>query len=148
MIDLGAAALGEALIAQSIRPLFSRALTPGRPIYLANHSLGRPPDRVVEDVQRALDAWYRDMGDAWDEWLAARERFRALTARLVGVPRADSIVPKTSAGQGLRAVLNAHEPGIRVLSTDAESTRSTSSCACIGSRAASRSRLYLRGPKR
>src|SRR6185436_18202947 len=26
----------------------------------------------------------------------------------------------TSAGQGLRAVLNAHEPGMRVLSTDAE----------------------------
>jgi kynureninase len=36
------------------------------------------------------------------------------------VPRADSIIPKTSAGQGLRAVLNAYEPGIRVLSTDAE----------------------------
>ena len=120
MIDIGAAALNEALIAQSIRPLFSRALAPGRPIYLANHSLGRPPDRVAEDVQRALDAWYRDMGEAWDEWLAARDRFRALTARLVGVPDAGSIVPKTSAGQGLRAVLNSFEPGIRVLSTDAE----------------------------
>jgi kynureninase len=120
MIDIGAAALDEALIAQSIRPLFSRALAPGRPIYLANHSLGRPPDRVTEDVQRALDAWYRDMGEAWDEWLAARERFRALTARLVGVPGAGSIVPKTSAGQGLRAVLNSLEPGVRILSTDAE----------------------------
>ena len=120
MIDIGAAALNEALIAQSIRPLFSRALAPGRPIYLANHSLGRPPDRVTEDVQRALDAWYRDMGEAWDEWIAARERFRALSARLVGVPDAGSIVPKTSAGQGLRAVLNALEPGVRILSTDAE----------------------------
>ena len=120
MIDLGAAGLNEALIAQSIRPLFSRALAPGRPIYLANHSLGRPPDRAAEDVQRALDAWYRDMGEAWDEWLAARERFRALTAQLLGVPEAGSIVPKTSAGQGLRAVLNALEPGMRVLSTDAE----------------------------
>jgi kynureninase len=120
MIDIGAAALDEALIAQSIRPFFSRALAPGRPIYLANHSLGRPPDRVTEDVQRALDAWYRDMGEAWDEWLAAHERFRALTARLVGVPDAGSIVPKTSAGQGLRAVLNSLEPGVRILSTDAE----------------------------
>jgi len=120
MIDIGAVALNEALIAQSIRPLFTRALAPGGPIYLANHSLGRPPDRVVEDVQRALEAWYREMGEAWDEWLAARERFRALTARLVGAAGTDSIIPKTSAGQGLRAVLNAYEPGIRVLSTDAE----------------------------
>ena len=120
MIDIGAAELAEPLIAQSVRPLFSRALAPGRPIYLANHSLGRPPDRVVEDVERALDAWYRDMGEAWDEWLAARERFRALTARLVGAPGTDSIIPKTSAGQGLRAVLNAYEPGLRVLCTDAE----------------------------
>ena len=120
MIDIGAAALNEALIAQSIRPLFSRALAPGRPIYLANHSLGRPPDRVVEDVQRALDAWYRDMGEAWDEWLAARDRFRALTAQLVGAPGGDSVIPKTSAGQGLRAVLNLFDAPIRVLSTDSE----------------------------
>ena len=120
MIDIGAAALNEALIAQSIRPLFSRALAPGRPIYLANHSLGRPPDRVAEDVQRALDAWYRDMGEAWDEWLAARERFRALTAQLVGAACANSLVPKTSAGQGLRAVLNPLDPGVRVVTTDAE----------------------------
>ena len=120
MIDIGSAELNEALIAQSVRPLFSRALAPGRPIYLANHSLGRPPDRAAEDVRRALDAWYRDLGEAWDGWLATRERFRSLTARLVGIPDAGSIVPKTSAGQGLRAVLNAFEPGIRVLSTDAE----------------------------
>jgi kynureninase len=119
MIDLGAAALSEALIEQSIRPLFSRALAPG-PVYLANHSLGRPPDRMAADVQHALDAWYRDMGEAWDEWLAARERFRALTAELVGAPGAGPIVPKTSAGQGLRAVLNAFDGRIRVLTTDAE----------------------------
>ena len=120
MIDIGAAALGEALIEQSIRPLFSRALAPERPVYLANHSLGRPPDRVVEDVQRALEAWYRDMGEAWDEWLEARERFRALTAKLVGAPGAGSIVPKTSAGQGLRAVLNTFDSPVRVITTDAE----------------------------
>ena len=97
MIGLGDSALDEALIARTIRPLFSRALAPGRPVYLANHSLGRPPDRTATEVQSALDAWYREMGEAWDEWLAARERFRALTAELVGAPGADSIVPKTSA---------------------------------------------------
>jgi len=120
MIDLGDSALDEALIARTIRPLFSRALAPDRPVYLANHSLGRPPDRAATDVQRALDAWYRDMGEAWDEWLGARERFRALTAELVGARGADSIVPKTSAGQGLRAVLNTFDSRIRVLTTDAE----------------------------
>ncbi len=120
MIDLGAQPLDDALIADRVRPLFARALAPGRPIYLANHSLGRPPDRMADDVARALDAWYRDMGEAWEQWLAARERFRALTAQLVGAPAPDSIVPKTSAGQGLRAVLNAHEARIRVVTTDAE----------------------------
>lgn len=120
MIDLGAAPLDEALIAQHVRPLFSRALAPGRPIYLANHSLGRPPDRMADDVARALEAWYRDMGEAWGEWFAARERFRRLTAQLVGAPSADSIVPKTSAAQGLRGVLNAYDGRIRVVSTDAE----------------------------
>ncbi len=120
MIDLGAAPLCEALIAERVRPLFSRALAPGRPIYLANHSLGRPPDRMASDVASALETWYRYMGEAWDEWLAARERFRALTAQLVGAPSADSIVPKTSAAQGLRAVLNAQDGRIRVVASDAE----------------------------
>jgi len=124
VIDAGlagdAAPLDEARIERAIRPLFSRALAPGNALYLANHSLGRPPDRVFEDVGRALQAWVRDLGEAWDDWLAARERFRALTAQLVGAPSADSIVPKTSAAQGLRAVLNSYDERIRVLATDAE----------------------------
>ncbi|HEX5612985.1 MAG TPA: aminotransferase class V-fold PLP-dependent enzyme [Burkholderiales bacterium] len=120
MIDLGSAPLDEAGIERSVRPLFSRALAPDLPIYLANHSLGRPPDRVFDDVQRALEAWVRDQGEAWDEWLAVRERFRALTARLAGAPSQDSIVPKTSAAQGLRAVLNSFDSPIRVVTTDAE----------------------------
>ncbi len=120
MIDLGEAPLDEALVARRVRPLFSRALAPGQPIYLANHSLGRPPDRTATDVAAALDAWYRDLGEAWGPWLDARERFRSLTAQLVGAPGADSIVPKTSAAQGLRAVLNAHDDRIRVVATDAE----------------------------
>ena len=120
MIDLAEAPLDEALIAGRVRPLFTRALAPGRPIYLANHSLGRPPDRMADDVARALEAWYRDMSEAWSDWLAARERFRVLTAQLTGSPTPDSIVPKTSAAQGLRAVLNAHDDRIRVVATDAE----------------------------
>jgi len=111
--------MDEAWLEREIRPRFSRVLARSE-IYLANHSLGRPPDRTAEDVARALDAWYRDMDGAWRAWLEARERFRALTARLVGAPRPDCIVPKTSAGQGLRAVLNALPGKPRVVTTDGE----------------------------
>ena len=99
----------EAWLKKKIWPRFARTRKEHRKIYLANHSLGRPPDRMAQDVQHALDVWYQDMGGAWSEWNAARERFRALTARLIGAKRADCVIPKTSAGQGLRAVLNALE---------------------------------------
>jgi kynureninase len=116
--------LSEAWLRKKVWPRFSRTRKEHRKIYLANHSLGRPPDRMAQDVQHALDVWYHDMGGAWTEWLAARERFRALTARLIGAKRADCVVPKTSAGQGLRAVLNAMESEkkakLRVVATDGE----------------------------
>ena len=111
--------LDEAWLRREVWPGFSRVLQ-RRQIYLANHSLGRPPDRAAEDVRAALDAWYRNMDGAWDLWMEAREKFRLLTSRLTGAATADSIVPKTSAGQGLRAVLNALPGKPRVLATDAE----------------------------
>ena len=111
--------LDEGWLKQHVWPRFSRVLQ-REEIYLANHSLGRPPDRVHDDMRTALDAWYRDMDGAWDLWLKGRDRFRALTARLVGAPRADCIIPKTSAGQGLRAVLNALPGKPRVATTDGE----------------------------
>ena len=118
---LGKGPLAEAGLREHVWPLFSRVLERSqREIYLANHSLGRPLDRAAEDVGAAMDAWYRDMDGAWGPWLAAREHQRALTAQLLGAPRADTIVPKTSAGQGLRAVLNALEPPLRVVSTEGE----------------------------
>src|SRR5688572_32747924 len=93
--------LDEAFLRREVWPRFSRVLQRNE-IYLANHSLGRPPDRMAEDVRAALEAWYRDMGEAWDFWLQGREKFRALVARLVNAQRPDCIIPKTSAGQGLR----------------------------------------------
>ena len=111
--------MDEAWIARELRPRFSRVLA-REGIYLANHSLGRPPDRMADDVRAALDAWYRDLDGAWGPWLEAREQFRALTAQLVGAPRPDCIVPKTSAGQGLRAVLNALPGKPRVVASDGE----------------------------
>jgi kynureninase len=103
---MSAPSFTEEELRRDVWPRFSRVRAGGG-IYLANHSLGRPPDRMAEDVAGAVDAWYRDLDGAWDLWLAGRERFRALTARLVGAPRPDCIIPKASAGQGLRAVLNA-----------------------------------------
>lgn len=121
LAQLGAGPLTEAGLRAQVWPLFSRVLGRSkREIYLANHSLGRPPDRAAEDVAAAMDAWYRDLDGAWGPWLEARERQRALTAKLVGAPRADSIIPKTSAGQGLRAVLNALDAPLRVVSTGGE----------------------------
>jgi kynureninase len=112
-------ALVENWLRHAIWPRFSRMLA-REEIYLANHSLGRPPDRAADDVRAALDAWYRDMDGAWKLWLDTREKFRKLTARLVGAPRADCIIPKTSAGQGLRAVLNALPGKPRVATSDGE----------------------------
>ena len=106
---LGAGPLDEERVAAHIAPLFSRVLERRkRAIDLANHSLGRPLDATAADVAEALRLWETQMGDAWDAWLAEREAHRARLAKLNGAARADCIVPKTSAGQGLRAILNSY----------------------------------------
>jgi kynureninase len=111
--------LDEPWLKQHVWPRFSRVLK-REEIYLANHSLGRPPDRAADELRAAIHAWYSDMDGAWEVWIAGRERFRSLTAKLVNAPSADCIIPKTSAGQGLRAVLNALPGKPGVLTTDAE----------------------------
>jgi kynureninase len=115
-IEAAAQALDEAhwsdaAIAAHIAPLFARAraAAPDR-IYLANHSLGRPLDATEDDVREGLAAWYAQMGGAWDAWLDEIAAYRGRLARLLHAPRADCVVPKTSAGQGLRAILNTCEP--------------------------------------
>jgi kynureninase len=116
---LGDGPLNEEAIARHIAPLFSRVLASER-IYLENHSLGRPLDVMTTDVAEATALWYGKLGDAWNEWLAEREAFRGRIARLIGAERADCVVPRTSAGQGLRAVLNALLGRPRVVSTRGE----------------------------
>lgn len=103
---LGSGELTEASLQQHIAPLFSRVSLRSE-IYLANHSLGRPMDLLADDVREALDAWYTDMDGAWDVWMKEMTTFRTNIASLIGLSRADAVVPKISAGQGLRAVLNA-----------------------------------------
>ena len=116
---MSAPRLDEAWLARQVWPRFSRVLARNE-LYLANHSLGRPPDRAADDLRAAVDAWYSEMDGAWSLWIEGRERFRSLVSQLVNAPRPDCIVPKTSAGQGLRAVLNALPGKPRVLTTDAE----------------------------
>ena len=116
---LGDGPLREDAIARYIAPLFSRVLASER-IYLENHSLGRPLDAMADDVAEAMSLWYGKLGDAWDDWVAEREAFRGRAARLIGAGRADCVVPKTAAGQGLRAVLNALPGKPRVVSTRGE----------------------------
>ncbi len=117
--QLGSGPLTEESVQQYIAPLFSRVLASER-IYLANHSLGRPLDAMADDVREATSLWETKLGDAWDTWLEEQEGFRARIAQLIHAPRVDCIVPKTSAGQGLRAVLNALPGTPRVLSTRGE----------------------------
>ncbi|MCC6403749.1 MAG: aminotransferase class V-fold PLP-dependent enzyme [Fimbriimonadaceae bacterium] len=114
----------EAFLAKEVRPRFSRALAAEKArgeVYLANHSLGRMPDAAASLVAEGLDAWL-DPESAWDAWATASERFRSLTARLLGRADAHAVVPKTSAGQGLRAVLNSFgdEGPVRVVTTTEE----------------------------
>jgi kynureninase len=118
---LPAGALTEALVAAHIAPLFSRVLAANRDrTYLANHSLGRPLDATEDDVREALAHWYARIGGAWADWRVEMDAYRARLAQLLGAARADSVVPKTSAGQGLRAVLNAHDGPQRVVATRGE----------------------------
>lgn len=118
---LGSGRLTEQALHRHVHPLFSRVLhrEPAE-IYLANHSLGRPLDRMALDVQEAIGAWYEELDESWDLWWEQMQHFRQDVANLIHAPRADCIVPRASAGQGLRAVLNACDDRIIVLTSQDE----------------------------
>ena len=118
---LGEGPLTEASVQQHVAPLFSRVLAQWRDrIYLANHSLGRPLDATEDDVREGLSAWYAHMGGAWDAWFDEMRAFRERLAGLMGAGRPDCVVPKTSAGQGLRAILNTYDVVPHVVATRGE----------------------------
>lgn len=118
---LPAGPLTENGLQAHVAPLFARVRAAFRDrVYLANHSLGRPLDATGDDVGEGLAAWYAQMGGAWDAWSDEMQAFRARLARLTGAPRADCVVPKTSAGQGLRAILNTYDGVPRVVATRGE----------------------------
>jgi kynureninase len=115
---LGEGPLQEAELRRHIDPLFARVLreTSGH-VYLANHSLGRPLDRTAADVEEGLSLWYSSLDQAWTNWQSEMLLFRSRVAALINAPGAQCIVPKTSAGQGLRAVLNCYDAPLRVITT-------------------------------
>ena len=118
---LGDGPLTEAGVAAHLAPLFTRVLERrGAAIDLAGHSLGRPLDATAADVAEAIALWQRRLGDAWDTWLEEVAAYRARLGELLHAPRADCVVPKASAGQGLRAVLNTYARVPRVLATQGE----------------------------
>jgi kynureninase len=118
---LGDGPLSEAGVEAHLAPLFSRVLERRKTaIYLANHSLGRPLDATAADVAEAIALWQRQLGDAWDAWLGEMRAYRARLGALLNAPRPDCVVPKTSAGQGLRAVLNTYDGVPRVVATRGE----------------------------
>lgn len=120
------APLTESWLQENVFPKFSRVLSALKrrdEIYLANHSLGRPPDRTAQDVAEALALWYDRLDGAWGPggWPDGERRFLDLTAKLVGAAPA-GMVSKTSVGQGLRAVLNALPTGrpLQIVATRGE----------------------------
>jgi kynureninase len=118
---LGPGELTESVVQRHVAPLFARhRLAYGEGIYLANHSLGRPLDATVDDVREGLDLWYARLGGAWDAWNAENRAYRERLAALLRAARYDCIVPKASAGQGLRAVLNTWDAPLRVVATRGE----------------------------
>ncbi len=118
---LGSAPLDEARVAEHVAPLFRDVRAHFRErIYLANHSLGRPLDATREDVREGIDAWYAHLGAAWGPWMDEIAAFRARLAALLHAPRSDCVIPKTSAGQGLRAILNTFDGVPRVVATRGE----------------------------
>jgi kynureninase len=116
---LGPGPLTEESLRTHIFPLFTRTLAaPG--IYLENHSLGRPLDQTEDDLREAAQLWQTKLGTAWTEWSQAEKDHRARIAQIINAARPDCIVPKVSAGQGLRTVLNALPGAPRVIATTAE----------------------------
>ena len=147
LVALGNGALTEEGIAAHVAPLFSRVLARrAKAIDLANHSLGRPLDATGSDVARAIELWQVRLGDAWDDWLVEMDAYRERLARLLGAPRADCIVPKTSAGQGLRAILNSYDNVPRVVATRGEGQGWTGDWRQAAARASNSNAARTSGP--
>ena len=82
LAGLGTGPLTEEALGRHIYPLFSKSLG-GSGIYLANHSLGRPPDQTEEDLCEGFRLWQSKLGDAWESWLEEQQAHRSRIAQLI-----------------------------------------------------------------
>ena len=118
LLPLASSPLTEENIEQIIRPLFSRTLQQStQQIYLANHSLGRILDQTEKDILQGLELWIQNDANIWDHWQQEVTEFRQQVAMLLRAPDYSCIIPKTSAGQGLRTILNCYDPPLKILSS-------------------------------
>jgi kynureninase len=80
-------------------------LPPGS-VYLKSHSVGCQTRRAATALQaRLLDPW-RDTGEAWPDWLAAIDDWRAALGGLMGVDARD-LCPATNVSAALSRYLSA-----------------------------------------
>lgn len=115
--------MNEQTVVDQVRPLFKKSLEASDDrIYLANHSLGRPPDTVGDSLNEFYKTWQSKLDESWDgsHWMGEVSAYRRLIAALTDAPNPGNVIPKTSAGQGLRAILNASPNPMRVVSTTGE----------------------------
>ena len=118
ILALGSGELDELQVKRHVRSLFTHSLQHSQDVvYLANHSLGRALDQTENDIKEGLGHWYVDLEKAWEMWLAEVAAFRKRVSTLIQAPRPDCVVPKTSAGQGLRAILNCYDRPIKVIAS-------------------------------
>ena len=116
---MGPGPLTEEGVARWLRPLFGRTLARGG-VYLMGHSLGRPLDQVFDDLEEGARLWAERLRDGWELWQGEEANFRREIAGLLGMARPDCVIPKLSAGHGLRAVLNTLPAGATVGTTEGE----------------------------
>ena len=120
---MGDGALTESALAGHVAPLFSRALArhPATSISPTIRSVVRSTRRrttCAKDSPPGMRTWAARGTRGWPRCPAYRERI----ARMLGASPGDCVVPKTSAGQGLRAILNTFDSGVvpRVVATRGE----------------------------
>lgn len=79
---------------------------PADAVYLKSHSVGCQPRAAADALQARLLAPWREQGEAWPDWLAAVDDWRASLGGLIGVEARD-LCPATNVSAGLSRYISA-----------------------------------------